>query len=621
MLLADLVFPQNLEPLTYSVPTDVEERLCKGQLVYAPLKNKKKIALVLNLYRADRETLPVEASKVKPIAAICDDVPAFHNALVELLKWVADYYVSSFGNAFKSMLFKELLKRPKKLKRAIPLKKGTCKLDVQPDSFPRLIETVEHSGGYKTIIYHAQKEAEEIVLSAELAERNQNAIILAPEIEDAEIIYTELLKRLPDRVCLYHSELKPSERYETLSGIKEGRYTIVVGTRSVVFVPIRPKIIIVTREHSLSYKQEESPRINARDTAVMRGYLEDVPVVLTTITPSTESYFNVLKKKYIYIQSINKRSFPRVSLVRLGKTPEIAPYITEPLYRRLKEHHKEGFLLIIQRLGYSMIRCEDCNELVNCPKCLRPMMYHRSSGKLLCHHCGQSSSVLEVCPACSGHRLTHYGAGTERIAHEVRKLTNAEIREKKDEANLYPGHTTLVGTLSRKGIRCSLFSSMAFLNPDIMLNQPYLKSTERFVQELYSLKESLREDGVLILQTYLPWHDVYKSIKNWNYMEFLKKTLRKRKELSLPPYRKIILIELKSKKPGTLHSYIERAKKRNAATVGPYMEEVSGKSVWTMKIILKGSRTENLHKICRKLLEEINSKELSVRVDVDPVAF
>ncbi|NOX21169.1 MAG: primosomal protein N' [Nitrospirae bacterium] len=621
MLLADVVFPQNLDELTYQVPDELSGSIKPGQLIIAPLKSKDRVSIVLRLYDANESDLPVKPSRIKPLRGLFDSRVYFHDALIELMQWIKEYYLCNAGSAFKSMFFREIIKKPKRTKPGKATPKTRWNLQLIESGFESFFKSFKGTTGFRTLLYHASSEAEELSLSIHLAEQTGRALVLTPEIEDAESIYQELQKRIPDRVCLYHSGLKPSERYDSIRGLLDGRYSVVIGTRSVVFAPFKPDVIVLTREHSLHYKQEEAPRVNVRDTAVMRGYLEEVPVVLTSITPSTESYFNVLRRKYQYISSSLDRGFPKVNIIRLGKVPEVAPYITEPLYAYLKRNADRGFLLIIQRLGYSMILCDDCEECIVCNKCMRPVMLHKSSGMLLCHNCGNRMQIPNSCTNCGGHNLSHYGAGTERIAEFVKELTSEDMEQKINIKEENQEQTILVGTLKRKGIRGSRFGCIAFLNPDIMLNQPYLKSTERFVQEIFSLKELLKDDGLLIMQTSLPWHNVYKSIKGWNYMEFLKKTMIKRKELSLPPYERIILIELRARDVQLLNEKMELIEKYNFLVIGPYRDETSRDRGFVLKILAKGSRKSKLQNRCKALLGEFRNIPVSVKVDVDPVTF
>ncbi|RMG75086.1 MAG: primosomal protein N' [Nitrospirae bacterium] len=616
MLFADVVFAQNLHYLTYTVPDHLRNRLQEGQLVKAPLRGHIKVGLVMRLHKS-RE--PLTKEKFKPVAGLFSESTLYHPPLLKLLNWLTEYYLTNHGTAFKSMFFKELIKKPKRPKTVKDRTDETLMAETAPpSSLIRLIREIKGSRGFRALTYMEKTEKEDLLLCKEAMANEKKLIVLAPEIEDAELLYDYLRALYPDRVCLYHSRLSLSSRHDSISGILEGRYNTIVGTRSVVFTPFKASLIIITKEHSLSYRQEESPRFNARDVAVMRGYLEGIPVILTSLTPSAETYLNCLRGKYHLVRSTLTRKKPRIQVINQKKCLQPAPYITDKLFHLIKQKEDKGVLAIIQRTGYAMVGCDDCEELIRCPHCKKALMLHKGEG-LLCHGCGRANPVPDTCPNCGGHRLGFYGAGTERVKEELEKIISRKnLKEKELDS---PEHSLLVGTLSKRGLRKSKFSLIAFLNPDIMLNQPYLKSTERLIQEIFSLAELLRSDGTLFLQTYMPWHPVFKSIRNWDYEDFLKRTLIERKRLKLPPYSKTIVVEAHSENLEPLEELKDWISSLDIPLIGPYREERKKKGIYVIKNIIIKDTMRSAQQEAKTLIEELTKRKIACRVEIEPPEY
>ncbi|NOY40164.1 MAG: hypothetical protein GXO95_08080, partial [Nitrospirae bacterium] len=526
MHLCDIVFPQNLPPLTYSVPEKLRPSVKAGMMVLAPLRGKIKKGVVLRHYPSGSGTFKGRLNEILEIV-----MPAYSPAMTELLDWSTDYYITNHGTMLKSMPFKEILKAARRPRHRPPAAfEFTPPLPSEEETdFINEISTSVQKGVYRTFLYHAPGDEHESGFVLRLLQGIRSALILAPEVRDAELLYS-LLRGLPDgsRVCAYHGEMKRTERYDSIEGIYSGRYDIVVGTRPVVFAPLfSPSVIIVTKEHNTAYKQEESPKYHGRDVAVMRGFIEKIPVVLTSVTPSVESCYNSFNKKYILLSQKERVAGPAVSLIQLRKAKTVAPFLSVKLLNSLKtaiskSERPAGAMVVIQRRGYSMLKCDDCEEIEMCAECQIPLVVHRGEG-LVCHLCGYSKEIPHACSRCGSFKLSHFGAGTERIEEELKKhLAINVIRQdsdisrksktKKQEPEsvnassevLIPDSTArhiVVGTLKARRIPQKSLDIIAFLNPDLLLNLPEVRAPEKLVQEIYSLRGLLSEKGRLLLQT------------------------------------------------------------------------------------------------------------------------
>ncbi len=646
--LCDILFPQNLPPLTYSVPARLASSIEAGVMVLAPLRGKTRKGIVLRRYPRRRGTFKGRLNEVTDAV-----MPAFSTALVELVDWTADYYITNHGTVLKDLPFKEMLKtarRPRRREPSPPPPPPLSDKDICAAADAILTEVRRKS--YRTFLYHARGQAHETALVLRLAEAAGRVLIVTPEVREAEALYS-LLNGLPlgGRVCIYHGEMKRSERYDSIEGIYSGRYDIVVGTRPAVFAPLfSPALVIVTREHDPAYKQEEAPRYHGRDVAVMRGFIEKIPVVLTSATPSVESFHNAFNNRYTLLGHAGKERGPSVSIVDLKGERLVAPFLTSRLLRAVRSAVNastppSGALVVIQRRGYAMLRCDDCEEMETCPECQTPLVLHRDRG-LLCHVCGHRKEVPLSCGKCGGVNLSHLGAGTERIAEELERHTGIDIlridsdvttgtdddgKAVSENTCQGPGDRYLVvgtfkaGNIPRKGL-----ALVALLNPDIMLNLPEVKAPERLVQEVFSLKELLSNEGTLLLQTSIPWHPLYQRVKKWDYAGFVKDELRVRKESNMPPYTKLITVNIYVRAKETDRSA------PSSESLGKEVRSVCGKTEvlgpfrippklkgygYCFQFLLRDGNRQVLKECARSLKSLFEKRKLTLRIDVDPVLF
>jgi primosomal protein N' (replication factor Y) len=655
MQLCDIVFPQNLPPLTYKIPDSLLPDIKAGQLVMAPLRGKEKKGIVLRVEQKPDTGI----YKLKPVSRITKTEPLLSPDMIKLLDWSADYYITNHGTMLKSMVFREALNPSR---NPAPRSPRTFPPDEPLSEYnPELLERVATSvnrGEYRTFLFHAGDEGSERDFVIRLAGRFQNTIILVPEVRDAELLFSLLTEIHGGRVCMYHSDMRMSERTDSFEGLYAGRYDIVIGTRPVVFAPLSsPSLIIVMKEHNAAYKQEESPRYHGRDVAVMRGFTGRFPVLLTSATPSTESIYNAMAKKYILLKTESGKGAdqPKVTLIDLRRGKSIAPFITSRLVDILRSEIKtrrsgSGALVVIQRRGSGMLRCDNCGEIELCPNCMTPLVLHKGEG-LLCHPCGFRKDIPQNCNRCGSFKLSLFGAGTERVEEELGRLLGVgtvrfdsdiqKVRRRKAEPA--KGKETgdsnrhiIIGTLTRKNRPVKDLAVVAFLNPDIMLNLPEARATERLVQEVFSLRGLVSGKGRIILQTENPWHPVYKLLKRWDFTGLIRYELKIRKKLSLPPYTRLISLDIypgirnqgiTSDDIGTL---VERATGELLAekgdsefvVVGPYsvIPKIKGFNR-CFRVMLKGEKRNNLKVAGRLIKDAAEAAGMTLRIDVDPVSF
>ena len=300
----------------------------------------------------------------------------------------------------------------------------TSPLTPHPSSLttkPILLHGVTGSG--KTEVY-LQAIAHEL-------DYGRGAIVLVPEISLTPQTVRRFAGRFGDKVAVLHSALSDGERYDEWHRIRTGAARVVVGPRSAVFAPVKDLgLIVVDEEHDTSYKQDETPRYNARDVAVMRGVFENCKVVLGSATPSLETWFNAQRGKYALASMAARvagHPMPTVHLVNLEEESEAyasAPIFSKFLLDAIAERNRRGeqTILFLNRRGYSrVLECKNCGCVITCPNCSVAYTYHSADNCLRCHVCGGWTPPPVSCPDCGAHEFSYTGVGTQRAEQALRK--------------------------------------------------------------------------------------------------------------------------------------------------------------------------------------------------------
>jgi primosomal protein N' (replication factor Y) len=405
-------------------------------------------------------------------------------------------------------------------------------------------------------------------------EKRKQALILVPEIALTSRLMELVKGRFGDRVAILHSSLHPGERKKEWVRIRDKEVDVVIGARSAIFAPFDSLgLIIVDEEHDSSYKQEENPRYNARDIAVMRGKLTDSLVILGSATPSLESFFNARNRKFeslVLPRRILGRPLPTVEIVDLREEKR-AMRKQILLSGRLKEAIEERIargeqtILFLNRRGFaSFIQCSECGFVFQCLNCDISLTYYRAENLMRCHYCDEQIKVTDTCPQCRGMRLLPFGLGTQRLEEEVRRIFSSAriarldrdisrkwVEVKRILAGLRDGSIDiLVGTqLIAKGHDYPRITLVGVISADTSLNIPDFRAGERTYQLLTQVagragRGTLR--GEVIIQTYNPQHYAIQSAKAHDYQEFCHQELEFRRRLNYPPFSRMIAVKIES---------------------------------------------------------------------------
>ncbi|MCE1165944.1 MAG: primosomal protein N' [Bacteroidetes bacterium] len=452
----------------------------------------------------------------------------------------------------------------------------------------KIIESAD-SGKFKSFLLHGVTGSgkTEVYIRAleDVISKGKTGIVLVPEISLTPQLIKRFKNRFGEKVGVIHSKLSEGERLDTYNGIQNGKYRIVIGPRSALFAPLKkPGLIIVDEEHEGSYKQENSPRYNARDMAVIRAKINEAVVVLGSATPSVESYFNAKNGKYELLtlsRRATESTMPFVRIIDMKKRSESdgfeiseeieklrVRYFSKELAYDVKRRleRKESTILLQNRRGYhSYIECLTCGHVETCDRCSVSLTYHKKINLLKCHLCGFTKKVMAKCTECSSERLVESGAGTEKVEEFLTGLFPEARIERMDSdtmvskykyqkvlSDFYKGHTDiLVGTqIISKGLDFPNVTLVGVINADIGMLLPDFRATERTFQLLTQVSgRSGRSDkeGEVVIQTNHPEYKLFEKVADHDYEGFYETEIRSREAGIYPPFSRIGLVEIKSK--------------------------------------------------------------------------
>jgi primosomal protein N' (replication factor Y) len=454
-------------------------------------------------------------------------------------------------------------------------------------------------------------------------------------------------------VVFFHSGLSTGERITQWQRTRNGEVKVVIGVRSAVFAPFNNLgLIIVDEEQEASYKQFEGLRYSARDVALARAKLENIKIILGSATPSLEAYHAAQNGTFHYIRidkRIEKRPLPEVEIIDMTKeikdTFSLSAKLVDALRQNVKDLNQS--LIMLNRRGYSpYFICTDCGHTHKCPLCSITLIYHKDTNSLNCHYCGSWLNPESQCPECGGKEIKYLGTGTQRVEEELNRLI-PELsfkRMDRDTTQKKLSHHRIVRQMEEKKIDLLLGTQMvakghdfpdvtlaAVISADIALNLPDFRSAERAFQ-LFTQLAGRAGRGVLpgkaYIQTYEPDHFVFDYVKKHDYIGFYEKEIVQRKELSYPPFSKLIRIifrfrtkEKANKITSSISVRIRTMAHKNIEVLGPAPAPVEKiRNLWRWHLILKGRNAKELRRTAKEIVNKLDlTRDVKVDIDVDPI--
>ncbi len=521
---------------------------------------------------------------------------------------------------------------------------------------PTLLHGVTSSG--KTEIY--------IEIVRQALAMDKAAILLLPEISLTPQIAGRFRAVFGDQVALWHSRLSHSARAWIWKQVCTGNINVIIGARSAVFAPLKNLgIIIIDEEQEYSFKQESpAPRYHARDIALMRGTLHNALVIMSSATPSLESYYNHVKGKYIYLR-LNERygsvPYPRVHVVDMIKEQEETGKFQQVISRMLMKKMENRFakseqvILLQNRRGFApILRCGDCGSVETCTQCEVALTYHSYERVLKCHFCGYKTGKIAIaCRQCASINMKLLGTGTQKVEDIIHGLfpnvktaridfdtaRNTVAMTKTLEKFANGEGDVLIGTqMVAKGLDFDNATLVGIVNGDTGLFLPDFRSGEKVFQLIYQAagRSGRKKPGEVVIQTYNPDNPVLKHAAKLDQKTYYNIALSERQELNYTPFAWMIRIEVEGIKKDHVNTYTDKIRKnlrspaKGIEILGPancYRERLRGK--YRMHIILKSDKKydtngKKLHSFLQKrfsagLLDKLPSS-IKAFVDVNPIS-
>jgi primosomal protein N' (replication factor Y) len=509
-----------------------------------------------------------------------------------------------------------------------------------------LLEGVTGSG--KTEVY--------LQVTAQALNQGKSVIILVPEIALTAQMVARFKNRFGNYVAVWHSALSVGERFDQWFGIKEGKYRVIIGARSAIFVPARNLgLIIIDEEQEPTFKQNKSPRYHAREVAMKRAELAKACLILGSATPSLESVFKRNKGEFEGLwlrRRVIPGKGPKIILVDMRQESRRNPVLSQILQESLLEtlNRGEKALLFLNRRGFAnFLMCYDCGHVPHCQYCAVSLTYHRSTFQLLCHHCGFSQKATDSCPLCGSPRFYAFGLGTQKVELELKKIASgiSIIRMDTDTTRGKDAQAKslalfqrtkkciLLGTqMIAKGLHFPEINLVGVINADTALHLPDFRAAERTFQLLAQVTGRAGrgcKPGIAVIQTYSPEAYPIQAVLNNNFAEFYQVEMQSRRQLAYPPFVTLIRLLVTGDNFDMVKQAVENLKTDLESSHLPGVKAILGpspapiskiKGHFRWHILLKTDGNMRISRFLKDNIESILPKTLRKRVlitiDVEP---
>lgn len=452
-----------------------------------------------------------------------------------------------------------------------------------------VLEPALKDGGFRPFLLHGITGSgkTELYLRAieEVVRQGKEALVLVPEISLTPQTIEAFRGRFSD-IAVLHSHLHVAERGNHWRRIARGQVQVIVGARSAIFAPTgKLGLIVIDEEHESSFKQEKTPRYHARDVAVMRARLENIPILLGSATPSLESWHNAQKGQYTLLtlpRRVADRPLPLVKLIDLkhDRHADKKPHGLSPSLERAMKQALDAngqVMLLLNRRGYSTyLFCPACGHVEHCKFCDLSMTYHREQHVTMCHYCGYETKPPEKCPVCGAGQVLYQGMGTEKLQAEIEaKFPKCKVERMDSDTMKRPGshgkvldafrrgdiHILLGTQMIAKGLDFPNVTLVGVVNADVGLHHADFRASERTFQLLAQVAgRTGRGDtaGYVYIQTLQPDHPSIALAAKHDYLTFAQEEMQARRAHNYPPFQRMARLIIRSKDEKAGNEYADR---------------------------------------------------------------
>src|SRR3989338_8532037 len=668
----------------YSIPEELRQKIKIGQQVRVPFGFRSEIGYVAGFVEQ------AEVSKVKDILEITSELPLFTEQAIELVKWLADYYSSFFITALRLVMppgtkgkegrtKKAESRKPsaerrqeKPLSSAFSVRLSAFSLtSAQQNALNSILQAIGNGQPEKFLLYGVTGSGKtEIYLQAiaEILRRGKSAIVMVPEISLTPQLVQRFRDRFHDHAAVLHSDLTFKQRDGEWRRVASGEASVVLGTRSALFAPIKNLgFIIMDEEYETTYKNEKSPRYHARTVALKLAEMNDAIVIMGSATPSVETYYHSSEQgssavaagrkelgeyiKLVLPKRIDDRPLPPVEVIdmraelKAGNFGVLSGKLRDELEKTLA--NGEQAILFINRLGFfTFIICRSCGYVIECPRCSVSLVYSSHDRQIRCNRCGYSAETPKTCPRCNSASIKYFGTGTQRIEEEAAKaFPGARIlRYARDTTGKRGSHEfffstfaegkadLLIGTqMVTKGLDVAKVTLVGVVSADTGLHLPDFRSAEHTFQLLTQVAGRAGRHhlpGKVIIQTYSPDHYVIETAAGHDYEAFYRREIEHRRELGYPPFSQLISVLVAGadqKKTAEISQSIGDflGRRLTEGVLGPVMAVIPKlRGEWRYRILLKGSELEVMRNAIRETMGRIViPRGIKAIIDVEPMSL
>ncbi|MBQ4604006.1 MAG: primosomal protein N' [Clostridia bacterium] len=444
--------------------------------------------------------------------------------------------------------------------------------DEQQKAYDKLSEQIDAGKASVSLLYGVTGSGKTSVYMSvidRVINDGKAVIVMVPEIGLTPQTLSLFARRYGNKVAVFHSALSMRERLEHWKRVKKGEAKIIIGTRSAVFAPAEDVgLIIVDEEQEHTYKSEQTPRYNAIDVAKFRAAYNKCLLLLASATPSVESFASAVNGKYelcTLTRRYGNAVLPEVITVDMRTEPKAfsSKAISQTLYNYLKENleNKKQSILLINRRGFNtFVSCDACGDVISCPHCSISMTYHMANRRLMCHYCGYSVPMSEICPSCGESSVRFSGFGTQKIEDELAVLFPEAriIRMDTDSTSGKNSHERVLESFSKgeydiligtqmvaKGLNFPNVTLVGVVSVDQQLYNDDFRSLEKtfsLLTQVVGRSGRGEHKGIAIIQTLTPENEIIRLAAKQDYDEFFETEIRLRKALIYPPYCDICVI-------------------------------------------------------------------------------
>jgi len=489
---------------------------------------------------------------------------------------------------------------------------------------------------------------------APVLEAGKAVLVLVPEIGLTPQLVERFQQRLSCSIGLLHSGLADGERLQTWLAVKAGDIQLLIGTRSAIFTPFENLgMIIVDEEHDPSFKQQDGFRYSARDVAVKRAQVEQIPIVLGSGTPSIETLHHAREGHYCHLKLTERAGGavpPAIHLLDV-RHHRVTDGLSQPLLKAVGRELEAGnqVLIFLNRRGFApALLCYDCGWSASCHRCDALMTLYAGSNRLRCHHCGLEAHTPHQCPSCQSANIHPVGEGTERLEQALTDhFTDSEIlridRDTTRRKSAFEGlinrardgrNQILIGTqMLAKGHHFPNVTLVGIINADQGIFSVDFRASERMVQQIYQVAGRAgraEKPGSVIIQTHAPDHPLLQQIQNGDYASCARQLLHEREQSGFPPFSYLALLRAEANDQVPAMHFLEQMRQQgntidpNILLLGPIpapMPRRAGR--YRTQLLVQSNNRVALHQFLSRWVQlmqkEKSGRKVRWSLDVDPI--